>query len=309
MSVFVPIPKKGNRKECSNYSTVALISDASKVVLKILQARLQQYVNSELPDVQADFRKGRGTREKIANICWIIKKAREFQKNIYFCFIYYAKAFDCVDHNKLWKILKEMGIPDHLTCLLRNVYAGQEATVRTGHGPTDWFQIGKGVHQGCILSPCLFNLHAEYIRRNAGLDEAQARVKIARRNINNLKYANDTTIMAESKEELKNLLINVKEESKKAGLKLNIQTNKITASGPITSWQINGETVKTMTDIIVGAPKSLQMVTRAMKLRDTCSLKKNYDRPRQHIKKQRHYFDNKVPSSQSYGFTSGHVWM
>ena len=145
--------------------------------------------------------------------------------------------------------------------------------------------------------------------RNAGLDEAQAGLKFARRNINNLKYANDTTIMAESKEELKSLLINVKEESKKAGLKLNIQINKITASGPITSWQINGETVKTMTDIIFGAPKSLQMVTRAMKLRDTCSLKKNYDRPRQHIKKQRHYFANKVPSSQSYGFTSSHVSM
>ena len=126
------------------------------------------------------------------------KKAREFQKNIYFCFIDYAKAFDSVDHNKLWKILKEMGIPDHLTCLLRNLYAGEEATVRTGHGTTDWFQIGKGAHQGCILSPCLFNLYAEYIMRNAGLEEAQARIKIARRNINNLKYEDDTTLMAES---------------------------------------------------------------------------------------------------------------
>ena len=132
-------------------------------MLKILQAGLQCYVNHELPDVQAGFRKGRGTRDQIANICWIIEKAREFQKNIYFCFIDYAKAFDCVDHNKLWKILKEMGIPDHLICLLRNLYAGQEATVRTGHGTTDWFQIGKGVHQGCKLSPCLFNLYAEYI--------------------------------------------------------------------------------------------------------------------------------------------------
>jgi len=154
--------------------TIALISHASKVMLKILQVRLQQYMNCELPDVQAGFRKGRGTRDQIANICWIIKKAREFQKNIYFCFLDYAKAFDCVDHNKLWKILKEMGIPDHLTCLLRNLYAGQEATVRTGHGTTDWFQIGKGVHQGCILSPCLFNLYAEYIMRNAELEEAQA---------------------------------------------------------------------------------------------------------------------------------------
>ena len=158
--------------------------------------------------------KARGTKDQIANIHWIIKKAREFQKNIYFCFIDYAKAFDCVDHNKLWKILKEMGIPDRLTCLLRNLYAGQEATVRTGHGTTDWFQIEKGVPQGCILSPCLFNLYAEYIMRNAGLDEAQGGIKIAGRNINNLWYADDTTLMADS-EELKSLLMKVKEESKK----------------------------------------------------------------------------------------------
>ena len=160
---FHSIPKERQCQKSSNDRTIALISHASKVMLKILQARLQQYMNCELPDVQAGFRKGRGTRDQIANIQWIIKKAREFQKNIYFCFIDYAKAFDCVDHNKLWKILKETRIPDHLTCLLRNPYAGQEATVRTGHGTTDWFQIGKGVHQGCILSPCLFNLYAEYI--------------------------------------------------------------------------------------------------------------------------------------------------
>ena len=188
--------KEGNAKECSNYCTVALISHASKVMLKILQARLQQYVNHELPDVQAGFRKGRGTRDQIANIRWIMEKAREFQKNIYFCFTDYGKAFDCVDHNKLWKILKEMGIPDHLTWLLRNLYGGQEATVRTGHGTTDWFQIGKGVHRGYILSSCLFNLlYAEYIMRNTRLDEAQAGVKIAGRNNNNLKYADDTTLM------------------------------------------------------------------------------------------------------------------
>ena len=162
-------------------------------------------MNRELPDVQAGFRKGRGSRDQIANICWIMEKAREFQKNIYFCFIKYAKAFNCVDQNKLWKILQEMGIPDHLTCLLRNLYAGQEATVRTGHGTTDGFQIGKGVLQGCILSPCLFNFYAEYIMRNAGLEETQAGIKISRRNINNLRYADDTTIMAESEEELKRL--------------------------------------------------------------------------------------------------------
>ena len=147
------------------------------------------------------------------------KKAREFQKNIYFCFIDYTKAFDCVDHNKLWKILKEMGIPDHLTCLLRNLYAGQEATVRNGRGTTDWFQIGQGVRQGCILSPCLFNLYAEYIMRNPGLDEAQVGIKIAGRNINNLRYADDTTLMAESKEEIKSLLMKVKDESGKSWLK------------------------------------------------------------------------------------------
>ena len=141
-------------------------------MLKILQARLQQYVNRELPDVQADFRKGRETRDQIANMFWIIKKETELQKNIYFCFVDYAKAFNSVDHNKLWKILKEMGIPDHLICLLRNLYAGQEATVRTGHGTADWFQIGKEVRQGCILSPCLSNLYSEYIMRNAGLAEA-----------------------------------------------------------------------------------------------------------------------------------------
>ena len=197
-----------------------------------------------------DFRKGRRTRDQIANICWIIKKAREFQKNIYFCFIDYAKAFDCVDHNKLWKILQEMGILDHLTCLLRNLYAGQEATVRTGHGTTDWFQIRKGVHQGCILSPCLFNFYAEYIMRNAGLEEVQDGIKIARRNINNLRYADDTTLVAESEEELKSLLMKVKEESEKFGLKLNIQKIKITGSSPITLWQVDEETVETMADFI-----------------------------------------------------------
>ena len=196
-------------------------------------------MNHELPDVQAGFRKGQGTRDQIADNHWIIEKAREFQRNIYFCFIDYTKAFDGVDHNKMWKILKEMGIPDHLTCLFRNLYAGQEATVRIGHGATHWFKIGKGVCQGCVLSLCLFNLYAEYIMRNAGLEEAQAGIKTARRNINNLRYADDTPLMAES-EELKSLLMKVKEESENFGLKLNIQKIKITASSLITSWQILG---------------------------------------------------------------------
>ena len=207
-------------------------------------------MNCELPDVQAGFRKDRGTRDQIANIRWIIKKAREFQKKIYFCFIEYAKAFYYVDHNKLLKILKEMGIPDHLTCLLRNLFVGQKAIVRTGHGTTDLFQIGKRGLQGCILSPCLFNLYAEYIMRNAGLEEAQAGIKISRRNTNNLRYADDTTLMAESEEELKSLLMKVKEESEKVGLKLNIQKTKVMASGPITSWQIDGQTMERVRDFI-----------------------------------------------------------
>jgi hypothetical protein len=194
-------------------SQMALLSHTSKLTIRILQARFQQYINHELPDVQAGFLKVRGTRHQIASICWIIEKAREFQKNVYFCFIDYTKAFDCVDHNKLWKILQEMGIPDHLTCLLKNLDAGQEATVRTGHATTDCFQIGKGVHQGCLLSACLFNLYAEYKIQIAGLDEAQAGIKIAGRNINNFRYADDTTLMEESEEELKSLLVKVKEES------------------------------------------------------------------------------------------------
>ena len=229
-------------------------------------------MNCELPDVQAGFRKGRATRDQIATICWIIKKAREFQKNIYFCFIDYAKAFDCMDHHKLWKILQAMGIQDHLTCLLRNLCAGQEATVRTGHGTIDWFQIGKGVRQGCILSPSLCNLYAEYITWNARLDEAQPGIKISGRNINNLRYADDTTLMAGNKEELKRLLVRMKEESEKAGLKLNTQKTKIMASGPITSWQIHGETRKQLETLFWGALKWLQMVTAAKKLKDACSL-------------------------------------
>ena len=185
-------------------------------MLKILPARLQQYMNWEIPDVQAEFRKGRGTRDEIANICWIIKKARKFQKNIY-CVFDYAKAF--VDHNNLWKVLKEMGIPDHLTYLLRNLYAGQEATVRTLYGTADWFRTDKGIQHGCTSSSCLFNLYAEHIMWNARLDDSQAGNKTARRNINNPRYTYDTTLMAESKEELKSLLMRGQRGESKSWLK------------------------------------------------------------------------------------------
>ena len=227
-----------------------------------------------------------------------VKKTREFQKNIYFCFTDYAKAFDCVDHNKLWKILKEMGLLGHPTCLLRNLSADQEGTVRTRHG----------VHQGCILSPCLFNLYAEYIMRNAGLEEAQAGIKIARKNINNLRYAYDTTLMAESEEELKSLLMKLIEESEKFGLKLNIQKTKIMAPGPITSWQIDGETMEIVTDFLFlvfkitadgdcsnEIKRCLPLGTKAMTNLD--STLKSRD------------IAKKGPSSQSYSFSSSHVWM
>ena len=168
-------------------------------MLQILQARLQQYMNCELPDVQVGFRKGRGSRDQISNICW---KSKRLPERCLFLLYWLCQSLDCMDHNKLWKILQEMGIPDHLTCLLRNLYAGQEATVKTRHGTTDWFQIGKGIRQGCTLSPCLFNSYAEYIMQNSGLDEAQAAIKIARRNINNFRYADDTTLMTKIEEEL-----------------------------------------------------------------------------------------------------------
>ena len=214
MSVFIQIPKKGNAKECSNYHTTALISHASKVMLKILQARLQQYVNRELVMFKLVLEKAEEPEIKLSTSTGSWKKQESSRKTSVSALLTMPKPLTVwITIN--WKILKEMGIPDHLTCLLRNLYAGQEATVRTGHGTRDRFQIGKGVCQGCILSPCLFNLYAEYIMRNAGLEETQARIKIAGRNIKNLRDADDTTLMAESEEELKSLLMKVKEESEK----------------------------------------------------------------------------------------------
>ena len=204
----------------------------------------------ELSDVQAGFRKGRGIRDQIANIRWIMEKTREFQKNIYFCFIDYTKAFGCVDHNKLWTSLHNMGVPSHFICLLKNLYANQEATVRTEHGLTEWFKIEKGVRQGCILSPYLFNLYPEHIMRNVGLEETDVGIKIAGRKISNLRYADDTTVMAENEEDLKNLLIKVKEKSAKAGLLLNIKKTKIMSTGNINGICIDGEEIEAVTEFI-----------------------------------------------------------
>jgi len=225
-SVFIPLPKKGNANDCSNYCTIALISHTSKVTLKILQIRLQQYMTVNFQMFKLDVEKAEESK-----INHMLDQAREFRKTFTSALLTTPKPLT-VWIKTNWKILKEIGIPDHLTCLLRNLYAGQETTARIGYGTMDWLQIGKGVHQGCILSPCLFTLYAEYIMRNARLENTQAGIKIARRNINNLRYADDTTLMAERKEELKSLLMKVKEESEK----LNIQKTKIMTSIPITSW-------------------------------------------------------------------------
>ena len=212
-------------------------------------------MNRELPDVKLVLEKAAEPEIKLPTSAGSLKQQESSRKTTYFHFTVYAKAFDRVDHNKLWRFRREMGIPEHLIFLLKNRYAGQEVTFRSGHGTIECFQIGKRVHQGCILSPCLFNLYAQYIMRNTGLEEAKAGINIARRNINNLRFADDTTLMAESEEELKSLLMKVREDSEKVGLKLNIQKTKIVASGPIISWEIDGETVETVSDFILGGSK------------------------------------------------------
>ena len=264
---------------------------------------------AQICQFEISLRKNWGTRDQIGTICWNIQKAREFQRNIYFCFIDYTKAFYCVDHNKLQKILKEMGIPDYLTCLLKNLYTGQEATVRTRHRKMDWFQIGTGVCQDCILSSCLFKLYAEYIMQNARLDDSQAGIKITRRNIHKLRYTDDTTLMVEREEELKSLLMRVKEESEKAGLKLNIQKTKIMTSIPIIPWQIDlGKQWKQWQTFFSWTPLSQWMVTAAMKLKDTCSLK-SYDKSRQHIKKRETSYCWQTSIQSKLWFFQYHVQM
>ena len=249
-SIFIPIPKKGNATDCSNYRTIALISHASKIMLKIIQRRLQPFLEREMADTQAGFRTGRGTRDQIANLRWILEKTREFQKEFYICFIDYSKAFDCVNHEKLWNILMEMGVPSHLIILIRNLYTEQQASVRTEHGKTKWFNIGKGVRQGCILSPYLFNLYTEYIMRKTGIDETTAGIKIGGRNINNLRYADDTTLLAETADDLKHLLTKVKTESETAGLKLNMKKTFVMTNSEMKEFHIDNEQVEIVEEFI-----------------------------------------------------------
>ena len=238
MFVFISITKKSNAKECANYHSIVLISQASKVMAQNLSSQASTVCKPRTSRCSSWIQKRQGNqRSNCQHLLDHGKSKRVPEKNIYFCLIDYAIAFNCVDHNKLWKILKEMGTPDHLTCLLRNLYAGQEAAVRTGHGTTHWFQIEKGVRQVCILSPCLFNFYVEYIMRNAGLDVAQAGIKIPGRNINKLRYTDDTTLMAEREKELKRLLMKVKEKSGKPVLKHNILNRKIMASSIISTVQ------------------------------------------------------------------------
>jgi hypothetical protein len=246
-SVFIPLFKKGDARECENYRTIALISHTSKILLKIIHKRMEVIVDRELPANQAGFRKGRGTRDQIANLRWIMERQREFGQEVHVCFIDYSKAFDCVNHAAMWNTLKEMGIPIHLIMLLKSLYADQEAVVRTEYGDTDSIKIENGVRQGCILSPCLFNLYAEMIMRNAGMEEALEGVKIAGKIVNNLRYADDTTLLASIKEDLCELIRRVKTESQKAGLYLNTKKTKIMTTADWDKFEVDGEELEVVT--------------------------------------------------------------
>ena len=248
-SVFVPIPKKGDARECSNNRTIALISHSSKVLLKIIQKRLEPYMERELSDVQAGFRKGRGTQDQIANIRWIMETAREYQQPLYMCFSDYSKAFDCVDHDTLWLILIKMEVPHHLVTLMKGLYTNQEAAVRSEFGLTDWFPIGKGVRQGCILSPYLFNLYCESIMRKAVVDD-QIGAHIGGCLINMLQYADDTTLIAETAGDLQLLVARVKKESGNHGLNLNLKKTKIMSTTALASFCLDGDNIEVMDSFI-----------------------------------------------------------
>ena len=247
--MYVPLPKKGDLAECSNYRTIALISQCSKVLLKIIQKRLEPNVERELPDEQAGFRRDRGCRDQIANMRWIMATCKEFSRPISMCFIDYSKAFDCVDHNLMWRYLREMGVPEHLVMLLHNLYEGQKATVRTEQGCCEQFDVKKGVRQGCILSPPLFNLYSEQIMRNAGIKDMTEGVKVGGRNVNNLRYADDTTLLAETAPYLKELLERVKVESLKSGLALNIKKTKVMSTEELNEFTIGNKKIEAVEQV------------------------------------------------------------
>lgn len=243
-SVFIPLPKKGDTRECANNRTIALIPHMSKILLKIINKRLEPYIEKELPDEQAGFRKDRGTRDQIANLRWIMEETREFQQKIFIGFLDYSKAFDCVNHELMWKILRRMGVPAHLVELIRALYKNQEARVRTSEGETNWFGINKGVRQGCILSPKIFNMYTEYIMRVAELDTMEVGIRIGGRRINNLRYADDTTIITGSEKEMENIVMKIKEESSNAGLKLNLKKTTFMTTDERDKITIDGEDIK-----------------------------------------------------------------
>ncbi|CAF4112945.1 unnamed protein product, partial [Rotaria magnacalcarata] len=249
-SIVIHIPKNGNSKDCSNYRTIALIAHASKIMLKIIQWRLEPFLEQEMPVTQARFRKGRGTRDQIVNLRWLMEKVREYQKEFYLCFIDYSKAFDFANYEKLWSVLLEMGVSKHLIILMKNLYTNQQASAKTEYGNTKWFSIVKGVRQGCILSPYLFNLYAEHIMRKAGIDEAAGGIKTGGRNINNLRYTDDTKIMAETADDLEYLLRKVKEESAATGLKLNMKKTVVMTNGPIQEFHIDNDQVEIVKEFI-----------------------------------------------------------
>lgn len=249
-SIFIPIPKKGDTRECGNNRTIALISHTSKILLKIIQNRMESYVERELPEEQAGFRKKRGTRDHIANLRWILEKANEFKQDVYICFIDYSKAFDCVDHEIMWKTLRKMGIPEHLIELVHKLYDKQEATVRTEYGDTEFFSIGKGVRQGCILSPSLFNLYAEEIMRRAEIDRGEEGIKIDDRRINNLRYADDTTLIERTEKGLRNIIERVKLEGEKMGLYLNLAKTKVLTNTGMSTFEIGNNSIEVVQSII-----------------------------------------------------------
>jgi len=248
-SIFVPLPKRGDNTRCENYRTIALISHTSKVMTKILQNRLRLYTHREIPKEQAGFRQGRGTRDHIANLRWILESSRERQKPLFLCFIDYTKAFDCVDHDLMWHYLQQLGVPLHIVSLLQSLYKDQEACVRVHQSKTAWFKVRKGLRQGCTLSPQLFNFYSEMILRHAITDSTEAGVKIGGYTINNLRYADDTTLLAESKEDLKQMLLKIRDESKKAGLRLNIKKTKYMCTSPNDSGslKVNSDEIERVT--------------------------------------------------------------